>query len=41
MGTKNQDAALDVIGQKLKQKAEIDKPFNEMDLVKDSLKISK
>lgn len=32
MGTKNQDAALDVIGQKLKLKAEIDKPFNEEEL---------
>ena len=32
MGTKNQDAALDVIGQKLRQKEEIDKPFDEDEL---------
>ena len=40
MGTKNQDAALDVIGQKLRQKREIDKPFDEMELMDDELEIS-
>ena len=39
MGTKNQDAALDVIGQKLRLKEEIDRDFNEVDIIDKDLEI--